>query len=254
MITLTTDFGSKDWFVGVMKGVLLRINREVRIVDITHDVPPGDIRAGAFSLAASCRFFPKKTVHLVVVDPGVGSARKAIAVETKDYFFVGPDNGVLSWALRRETIKRMHRLENPTYFLMPVSQTFHGRDIFAPVAAQLARGVPIAKFGPRFGALAKMPWPEPKRIGKQLKGAIVYFDRFGNAITNLEGTYLPGKSDIELRGGKTVFPLKQFFHAVPPGKPVGYVGSTGLIELALNGRSAEKELRLKIGTPIAVRC
>src|ERR1017187_249251 len=131
-----------------MKGVFASLAPTTRVIDLTHDLPPGDIRGGAFALAASHRFFPKGTVHVVVVDPGVGSARKAIAVQTSKAVFVGPDNGVLSWALAKEKIRAISALENEAYFLQPVSRTFHGRDVFAPVAAHLSRGVRIQKFGP----------------------------------------------------------------------------------------------------------
>src|SRR5215468_7695472 len=149
ILTLTTDFGTRDWFVGAMKGVILKVNPRAVLVDLAHEIEPGDIRRGAFALAASYRFFPRGTIHVVVVDPGVGSARRAVAVQTSDYLFVGPDNGVLSAALRREKILAAHWLQNKKYFLKPVSHTFHGRDVFAPVAAQLSRGVPIDRFGPR---------------------------------------------------------------------------------------------------------
>ena len=142
IITLTTDFGTKDWFVGSMKGVILGIQPEVLVVDITHDVSSGDIRGGAFALAASYSFFARGTIHLAVVDPGVGSDRAAIAVQTADYLFIGPDNGVLSWALRQESIKSIRKLENEKLFLRSISHTFHGRDIFAPVAAHLSKGWP----------------------------------------------------------------------------------------------------------------
>src|SRR5208283_126339 len=162
LITLTTDFGTRDWFVGTMKGVILSRCPRAAIVDITHEIPAGDIRAGAFALAAGCRFFPKGTVHVAVVDPGVGSARHAIVVQTANYFFVGPDNGVLSFALAKEKIKTIRRLENKGIFLQPVSCTFHGRDIFAPVAARLCRGFPIHKLGPLQKDFVRLPWPEPR--------------------------------------------------------------------------------------------
>src|SRR5215470_12088098 len=133
IISLTTDFGSKDWFVGTMKGVILRINPNAKIVDISHEIPAGDIRAGAFALLASYRFFEKGAVHVAVIDPGVGSSRRAIAVQTANCFFVGPDNGVLTWLLRNEKIRAIHALENQEYFLDSISQTFHGRDVFAPI-------------------------------------------------------------------------------------------------------------------------
>src|SRR5262245_4734331 len=141
VITLTTDFGTRDWFAGTMKGVILGINPRATIVDLTHGIPAGDVRTGAFALAAGYRFFPKGTVHVAVVDPGVGGKRGALAVQTANYFFVGPDNGVLSFALRDEKIKAIYRLENRELFMKAVSHTFHGRDVFAPVAAYLSRGI-----------------------------------------------------------------------------------------------------------------
>src|SRR5436190_23539094 len=161
LVTLLTDFGTADWFVASMKGVLARLAPGTGIIDITHDISPGDMRAGAFALAASYRFFPKGTVHVAVVDPGVGSDRRAIAVRTTNYHFVGPDNGLLSWALKREEIKTVRALENTAYLLHPISHTFHGRDIFAPVAAHLSRGVPIHRFGPARKDLVRLEWPEP---------------------------------------------------------------------------------------------
>lgn len=148
LITLTTDFGARDWYAGVMKGVIARIAPEAEVIDLTHEIPAGDIRAGAFALAAAYRFFPKGSIHLGVVDPGVGSARPGVAVQTADFWFLGPDNGLLSWALAREKLLAIRALEQPDYFLKPVSGTFHGRDVFAPVAAHLSRGVPMEKFGP----------------------------------------------------------------------------------------------------------
>src|SRR5271169_1802298 len=130
LVTLTTDFGTRDWFVGTMKGVIHRIAPRARIIDLTHEITPGDIRAGAFALAAGCRFFPKGTVHVAVVDPGVGSRRQGIAVQTANAVFVGPNNGLLSWTLAKEKIRAIHALENEACFLQPVSRTFHGRDVF----------------------------------------------------------------------------------------------------------------------------
>jgi S-adenosylmethionine hydrolase len=190
IITLTTDFGTHDWFVGTMKGVILGIAPRAAIVDLTHEIPAGDIRAGAFALAAGFRFFPKGTVHVAVVDPGVGGARKAIAVQTSNYLFVGPDNGVLSLALAREKIKSVHSLGNANYFLRPISHTFHGRDIFAPVAAHLSRGTPMHKFGPARKDFIRLPWPQPRVRRGCIEGEVVFIDRFGNAITNIENASL----------------------------------------------------------------
>src|SRR6185437_8130238 len=157
IITLTTDFGLADWFAATMKGVILSIQPDAHIVDMTHDIRPGDIRAGAFALAAGCRFFPKATIHVAVVDPGVGSERRAIAVRTSDYFFVGPDNGVLSLALAGENIKAIHRITNERLFRHPISNTFHGRDIFAPVAGHLSKGLPVRRLGPAMKSFVRLP-------------------------------------------------------------------------------------------------
>jgi S-adenosyl-L-methionine hydrolase (adenosine-forming) len=163
IITLTTDFGVEDWFVGTMKGVLLGIQPRAQLVDITHHIPAGDIEAGAFALAASFRFFPRGTVHLVVVDPGVGTTRAALAVETAQYKFVGPDNGVLSLALPQDPPTAMCRLENTKYFLKEVSHTVHGRDLFAPVAAHLSRGVSLNELGSQAYDYVRLTVAEPKK-------------------------------------------------------------------------------------------
>ena len=191
IITLTTDFGAQDWFAGAMKGSILSINPHAHIVDITHCVSPGDIRAGAFSLAASCRFFPEGTIHVAVVDPGVGGGRKAIAVRTPAQFFVGPDNGVLSAALRDQKIEAVHRLENPKYLLSFVSRTFHGRDVFAPVAAHLSLGLPIRKLGPAQADWVRLPFPAIDSGRDRIDGEVVYIDRFGNGITNIPNPASP---------------------------------------------------------------
>jgi S-adenosylmethionine hydrolase len=255
LITLTTDFGARDWFVGTMKGVIASLAPKTRVVDLTHDLPPGDIRGGAFALAASHRFFPKGAIHLAVVDPGVGSRRRALAVQTAKGVFVGPDNGVLSWALAEEKIRAIHALENEAYFLQPVSGTFHGRDVFAPVAAYMSRGVPIQKFGPALKDFARLDWPEPRARRSGIEGEVVYIDRFGNAITNLEGRLLEecGRASCEVyakRGGNC--PVAAFYQAVPPQRPVALVGSSGYLEIAINGGSAAKALGVRIGTRVVL--
>ena len=255
-ITLTTDFGTCDWFVGTMKGVALGINPRARIVDLTHEIPPGDIRAGAFALMAGCRYFPKDTVHVVVVDPGVGSSRRAIAARTKDFFFVGPDNGVLSWALARERIKSVRRLEESKYFLNTISRTFHGRDIFAPVGAHLSRGVPVQRLGREVNDWTRLPWPQPKKSSGVIRGEVTYIDRFGNAITNIE-------SQPEFRGRaftcevdgrrKTGCELAEFYDAVPANRPVAVFGSSGFLEIAVNGGSAARKFAIKIRDVVVMR-
>jgi S-adenosylmethionine hydrolase len=256
LITLTTDFGTSDWFVGTMKGVILGINPSARIVDLTHGVPAGDIRAGAFTLAASCKFFPKGTVHIAVIDPGVGSEREAIAVETERYFFVGPDNGVLSWALRSERIRKVRALKNEKYFLPELSKTFHGRDIFAPVAAHLSRGVAIEKLGPSKKEFVRLDWPEPRLKERGIEGEVVYVDRFGNAITNLGADLLRDFGDHRLEvfvKGKRQCLVEDCYAAVRPGKPVAVLGSSGFLEIAINQGSARKKLGLEAGCRVKVQ-
>jgi S-adenosylmethionine hydrolase len=249
---LTTDFGTADWFVGTMKGVIATLAPRAMVVDITHEIPAGDVLAGAFALAASCPFFPKGTIHVAVIDPGVGSTRKAIAVETGGQFFVGPDNGVLSFALRRQKVGTIRWLQNEDYFLTPVSRTFHGRNIFAPVAAHLSRGVRLSRLGPAVKGLIRLPWPEPARDRGKLQGEIICLDRFGNAITNLElksGAQGEGRFvRCEVHGaGRWIIPLHSHYQAVEPGRAVALIGSLGLLELAINAGSAEKKLGLKRG-------
>jgi len=253
MITLTTDFGTRDWFVGTMKGVILGIHPRANVVDITHQIPPGDIRAGAFALLAACRYFPKGTVHVAVVDPGVGTRRQAIAVQTANFFFVGPDNGVFSWALAHDEIKTVRLLENQKYFLEPVSRTFHGRDIFAPVAAHLSRGLPVQRLGRELKDFVRSPWPQPAKHRGEAQGEVVYIDRFGNAITNIEAPLISrkGAGTCELIGKRTVCcPLMEFYGAVPVNRPVAVLGSSGFLEIALNGGSAARKFGLKVGDKV----
>ncbi len=254
LITLTTDFGTRDWFAGTLHGVILGLNPRARIVDLTHEIPAGDIRAGAFALAAGCRYFPKRTVHLAVVDPGVGSARPAIAVRTAHYFFVGPDNGLLSWALAGEKIRAVVRLENEKYFLRPVSRTFHGRDLFAPVAAQLSRGVSIRKLGPTQKDFVRLPWPAARMLPGRIEGEVVYADRFGNAITNIENARFAARGGYEVFAGRRrLGAVKSFYQSVPAGRAVAVRGSSGFLEIGVNGGSAVKNLKLGIGSRLTVR-
>ncbi len=272
LITLTTDFGTSDWFVGVMKGVIGGIAPDARVIDLTHEVPSGNIRTGAFALAASYRFFPKRTIHVAVVDPGVGSKRKPIFVRTKNYVFIGPDNGLLSWALRDEKILAIRSLENPKYSLQPVSSTFHGRDLFAPVAAHIIRGLAIQKLGPELKTFITLPWPEVRHAKDHLCGEVLYIDRFGNLITNVSAEMVErlGTNQISAthhvsrvtrhasnlsvwHGLKKVCAIRDFYQAVPPGQPVAVVGSTGFVEIAVNAGSAEKALKLRVGDSVLIR-
>jgi S-adenosylmethionine hydrolase len=250
IITLTTDFGTRDWFVGSMKGVILGVNPQALVVDITHEVPPGDIRAGAFALAVSCRCFPRNSVHVAVVDPGVGSHRAAIVVKTSDYCFVGPDNGVLSVALAKEKVLEIWQVENEGYLRQPVSSTFHGRDVFAPVAARLTQRVLMDSLGRPLKDYLRLDWPKPQVVGGLLRGQIVYIDHFGNAISNIES--------LEKSAGTVRVPdkvqcgLKKFYQEVPAGQPLAILGSTGYLEIAVNGGHAAQKFGLKLGDPVEI--
>jgi len=253
IVTLLTDFGSRDGFVGVMKGILWSRAPHCQVVDLTHEIEPGDIRSAAFVLFNVHRWFPPGTVHVAVVDPGVGSPRPALAVRTARAWYVGPDNGVLSWALRGQKLRTIRRIENKALFLHPVSQTFHGRDVFAPVAAYLAGGGHAEKLGPVAHEWQQIPWPEPIQHDNTWRGEILYVDRFGNALTNLPHS-LPGWNRPFLflvRGKKTVrFPAGRFYAEVPRGKPIAVPGSSGFWELALHGDSAARRFGLAPGDPV----
>ena len=250
IITLTTDFGTRDWFVGSMKGVILGVNPQAIVVDITHEVPSGDIRAGAFALAVSYRYFPRNTVHVAVVDPGVGSNRAALVVKTADYYFVGPDNGVLSVALAKEKVLEVWQAENQTYFRRPVSSTFHGRDVFAPMAAHVTTRVLMDSLGRKLKDYARLSWPMPQVVGGVLRGEIVYIDRFGNAISNIDS---PATSVSKVRvADKVQCGIKRFYQEAPAGQPLAIMGSAGYLEIAVNGGNAALALGLKLGDIVEV--
>ena len=255
VITLITDFGTRDWFAATLHGVILGISPRAKVVDITHQIPPGDICSGAFALRASYRYFPKGTVHVAVVDPGVGSPRRPLAVQTVNNLFVGPDNGLLSWALAGERIKSIRQLENADFFLNPVSRTFHGRDIFAPVAAHLDRGAGMEQLGRELDGFIRQEWPKPARQGEDVVGQVIYIDHFGNAITNIERELVPqGASVCEVAGKrKARCRLAPFYGAVPVHRPVAVLGSSGLLEMAVNGGSIAQQFGVRIGDPVIVR-
>lgn len=190
LIALLTDFGLKDAYVGVMKGVIARINPEATVIDITHEIRPQDVLGAALVLASAYPYFPKWSVFCSVVDPGVGGKRRIIALQTKNHRFIAPDNGLLAFVCKREEVLKSVSVEEKRYFLEEVSSTFHGRDIFAPVAAYLAKGLELEKFGPEAQRMTKLPWPEPQAQADTLIGKIVYIDHFGNAISNVDSKLL----------------------------------------------------------------
>jgi S-adenosylmethionine hydrolase len=245
IITLTTDFGLSDPFVGIMKGVILGIVPEVRLVDITHDIRSYDILEAAFLIDSTYRYFPEGTVHIVIVDPGVGSVRRPMAAAAKGHLFVAPDNGVLSLVLQSEA----YRITNKSLFLSSVSQTFHGRDVFAPVAAHLAHGKPIESVGPRILDFIKKPLPKPRPQGDKLVGLVLRIDKFGNMITNLRLQDLGPDFTIRV-AGLAITRLCSSFSEADAGEFFAIEGSTGFIELALNQGSAADRLSVERGAEI----
>jgi S-adenosyl-L-methionine hydrolase (adenosine-forming) len=257
IITLTTDFGVSDHFVGVMKGVILSIAPQAQIVDLNHGVPAYDIVAGAVSLEASCRFFPHGTIHVAVVDPGVGSSREAIAVKTEDYVFVGPDNGLLELALRAQKSQQIVKLTNPQYRLANVSATFHGRDLFAPAAAHIAAGVPLQELGDPIQKIASLAIPNPKLFGESLETYVLSIDHFGNAITafteaEFQRWNTPSRS-VSFRAGESeIRNICRTYADVAPGEPLIYFGSGGRLEIAVRNGRASDVLKLAAGTRILI--
>jgi hypothetical protein len=252
-ITLLTDFGTRDHFVGVMKGVIAAIAPHARVVDISHDGPAFGLRAARFLLGQSWKWFPKGTVHLAVVDPGVGTDRRPLVVEAGGHLFVGPDNGLLSEPLRLPGA-RARLLNRPKYHLREISQTFHGRDIFSPVAAHLAAGVPASKMGPLVGNALQVTTDGPLRTGKRFwQGEIAYIDRYGNLITNLPVTEFPEllTRGFSLRiGFATLTGLKDNYAAGTPGEPIVVVGSSGNLEVTVNQGDAARQLGMGLGSPV----
>jgi S-adenosylmethionine hydrolase len=253
VITLTTDFGTRDWFVGTMKGVIAGIAPDARVIDLSHEIASGDICGGAFTLLSSYAFFPVGTVHVVVVDPGVGGARKPIAIKTSRFVVVGPDNGVLSWALRKEQALGVRVLDNPACHLRSISHTFHGRDIFSPVAAHLAKGIAFEELGSAADGFVKLDWPEPVRTGARVEGRVICIDRFGNGITNIpnaEALFGAGAVCHVVTDRSWTIPHAEYYSAVALSTPVLVPSSTGFLEIAVNGGSAEKALGLKRGSTV----
>lgn len=257
MITLLTDFGTKDEYAGVMKGVILSLHPSARIVDLSHQVPPGDTLQAAWLLAWSWSWFPKGTVHVVVVDPGVGSSRKVLCAEHRGHLFLGPDNGVLSRALEDKRPPSVRWVKNRRYFLRPASRTFHGRDIFAPVAARLAQGLDPKELGPRIASWKRFPKVRVRSGPGRLAGQVIQRDHFGNAVTNIStedlarGPKRPGRVEIWARGVR-VGPLRRSYSEAGKGGPLAIIGSRGLLEIAVREGSAANDLALSVGDRVEV--
>ena len=256
IITLLTDFGSRDYFVGAMKGAILSLNQTAVIVDITHEIPPMEIRAAAFNLLAVHQEFPPGTIHVVVVDPGVGSRRRGVVVECAGQFFVGPDNGVFSWVCERAGEFRAVHLTNDKFWRHPVSQTFHGRDIFAPVAAALANGVDVAEFGPEIVDATQLESLRPRKLESGMTEArVIHVDRFGNCITSLTRDEC-GAGKISavaslMVNGHQISSWREFFaDNAAVGELICLFGSAGFLEIAAQNSSAAEILGAQSGDPV----
>jgi len=250
IITLLTDFGTADYFVGAMKGVILSINEKAQIIDITHEIPPQIIASASFVLRSCYKDFPKKTIFVAVVDPGVGSSRRAILVETEKYLFLAPDNGLLSFVFEEEKNFSVYELTDERFFRRPLSQTFHGRDIFAPVAAHLSRGVSPEEFGISVKDFIILKQKQPKRVSaNRIEAEIIYIDRFGNLVTNLKKTDLSAGFVLEINGAR-IEKQQSFYRQAGEGEFFMIWGSAGFLEVAVFEASAKSLLNAKIGEKI----
>jgi S-adenosylmethionine hydrolase len=252
MIALTTDFGLSDPWVGIMKGVIATRAPGVPVVDVSHGVPPQDVLAGALVLRQAAPWFPPRTIHVAVIDPGVGSERRALCVETDRALFVGPDNGVLSLAAPEPDVRRIVELADERFFLEPCSRTFHGRDVFAPVAAALATGIDPAALGPERPDLERLVLPEPERLGQAVSGEVIYVDRFGNLTTNIGPDVLPRDVGWVRVGDGRIAGICPSYSAVAKGALAAVVNSWGLLEIAVRDGSAREHLGRGVGTKVSV--
>ena len=258
IITLTTDYGTNDHLVGTLKGVILKINPDVTIVDITHNVTPFDLLDGALTIGSAYSYFPSKTIHVVVVDPGVGTERRPLLASAANQYFVAPDNGVLSVIYEREKESLVVRHANVEhYYLQPVSKTFHGRDIFAPVAAWLTKGWQTPSMGDEISDYKRFALPRPKETDGVLKGVVLRADAFGNLITNFRSEDLPESAlaggDIKFQvGTQAVTRLVDTFAQGTNGEAIAYLGSSGYIEIGMNKGNASRTLSAGRGTPVTL--
>lgn len=267
VIAVLTDFGDEDFFVASLKGVIAQINPDARIIDITHHIPSFDVVTGSFMLWASYRYFPQRTIFLTVVDPGVGSSRKILCVQTEEYFFIGPDNGVMSKALEEERITQIRDVTDSTFFLPHPTSTFEARDKMAPVAAWLSKGTLCEQFGPTIVSYKKLGVLKPRREGKNLTGTILHIDKFGNLVTNIPAEMLmPKRKGLHspllrlrlVRGSKMDSPepigldviFRETYGDAEKGEALCLPGSLGLIEISIREGSASEWLKAGVGDGI----
>lgn len=250
LLTLLTDFGTADYYVAAVKGTVLRLAPGSTLVDLSHQVPPGDVETAAFLLAAAAPSFPAGTVHLAVVDPGVGSARRILAVETPSAVLLAPDNGLLTPFLG--TALAVRSVERSGLFLPGPGQTFHGRDRFAPVAAALLRGEPLAELGPEIGDPRRLDAPAPRRGPGRITGRVVHVDRYGNLVTDIPAAWLPDGPCQARLGPHTARHRAGHYAGIPPGEAALVPGSLGTVELSLNGEDLAARWGARRGDAVAV--
>jgi len=257
IITLTTDYGTNDHLVGVMKGVILSINPDVTIVDITHGVIAHDILDGALAIGQAYKYFPPKTIHVVVVDPGVGTGRRPILVASDQHYFVAPDNGVLSGVYDQTEALYAWHIISEHYFRQPISKTFHGRDVFAPVAAWFSKSWQTSAFGEPITDFTRFSLPRPKAVGNTVRGVVLRVDQFGNLMTNVRVEDVPALAAVQgsctiKAGSAVVKKIVPTFAEGASGEPVGVIGSSGYLEICMNKASAARTLGIGRGTEVTV--
>lgn len=257
IITLTTDFGTKDPYVGMMKGVIMKLNPEARIIDLMHHLPPQDITAAGFLLSRSYGYFPDGTIHVAVVDPGVGGTRRAVAFKTDRAIFIGPDNGLFSFILQKERVTQTAVLMKPDYHLPQPSSTFHGRDIFAPVAAHLSLGVPMGMLGPACSDFIELDTAEPEVKTGKISGLIIWIDRFGNGVTNITAKHLATanlEKSLSIQVGRVELGrINSSYDETAKGEALAIMGSFDRLEISVNRGDAARTLGLGRGDPVSVR-
>jgi S-adenosyl-L-methionine hydrolase (adenosine-forming) len=256
LITLTTDFGPASPYVAQMKGVILSLCREVDIFDITHGIKAQNIREGAVVLADTCPRFPAGTIHVAIVDPGVGTSRRVVYAQIGAQRFLAPDNGLLSLLASQESPRGIVSLENPQYWLPHPAATFHGRDVVAPVAAHLAMGIEPSDLGPVHDELVTIDWPQPKKAGRSVTGEVLYVDSFGNLITNIhapDAVPLGNATSFRIElGGRTIRGVIRTYGAALAGELVALFDSQGRLEIAIVEGNAARDLQVQAGEPVVV--
>ena len=253
---MLTDFGERDGFVGIMKGVVLGIGSGARLVDLTHEVAPQDVTGAALVLRNAVGHFPPGTIHLAVVDPGVGTARRPILIETERFILIGPDNGLLSLAAEQAPVRRLIHLDRARWFLPSPSHTFHGRDVFAAVAGHCASGVDCGDLGSRFDAFERLSLPAPRRLDGAIEAQVIHVDRFGNLTCNLrlDEFATPFAAGVSISvGGVQISEISPHYSAVREGKPVAVWNSWGHLEIAIRNGSAARHLRSRIGDRVQLK-